>query len=56
MPQSVYPAITRVDTTVPLDVQDAENEFGLERLFEIAERLNKHLEQITGLELEEGDL
>ena len=56
MPQSVYPALVRIDDSTAVQVKDSENEFGLERLFEVAERLNKQLEQVTGLELEEGDL
>lgn len=56
MPQSVYPSLTKIDDSVAVQVKDEENEYELERLFEVASRLNKHLEQITGLELEEGDL
>ncbi len=56
MPQSLYPPLLRLDDNPALRVKDIETEFGLERLFEVAERLNKQLEQVTGLELEEGDL
>ena len=56
MPQSVYPLITKIDDSTAVNVKDFETEFGLERLKEVAERLNKQLEQITQLELEEGDL
>ena len=56
MPQSVYPHRTRLDDTPAVLVKDEETEFGLERLHEVAERLNKQLEQVTGLEIEEGDL
>ena len=56
MPQSVYPALVKVDDSTAISVKDEETPFGLERLHEVAERLNKQLEQITNLELEEGDL
>ena len=56
MPQSVYPLLTKIDDAIAVQVKDTETEFGFERLHEVAERLNKHLEQVTGLELEEGDL
>ena len=56
MPQSIYPSLVRIDDTPALLVKDEKTEFGLERLHEVAERLNKQLEQVTGLELEEGDL
>ena len=56
MPQSVYPPLLKIDDNPAVKVADTETEFGLARLFEVAERLNKQLEQVTGLELEEGDL
>ena len=56
MPQSVYPSLVKINDSTAVRVQDEESEFGLERLHEVAERLNKQLEQITNLELEEGDL
>lgn len=56
MAQSVYPLVHKIDTTTALDTSDADALNGLERLFEVAERLNRHLEEITHLELEEGDI
>ena len=56
MPQSVYPAITRVDTTIPLDVVGENADINARRLHELAQRLHKQLEQITSLELDEGEI
>ncbi len=60
MPQSIVPAFVRIDDTVNngtgVKVSDAKAEFDNGRLHEVAERINKQLEQVTGLELEEGDL
>jgi len=50
MPQSVYPPI------FPDEVSTENAELHADQLLEIANRLNKHLEYITGLELDEGEI
>ena len=55
MPQSIYPAITKVDTRIPLNVSDADAQSTRESILDVGERVNKHLEIVTGLELEAGE-
>ncbi len=55
MPQSLYPALIKIDTSTPLDTKDTETVNTLEDILDVGSRLNKHLEIVTGLELEPGD-
>ena len=54
MPSQITPAVTTVTNTVDIDNDAVENH--LDRLHEISERIQKQLELITGLELEEGEI
>jgi len=56
MPQSIIPLVTKIDTSTPLDVSNDQAQTTLEEILEISERVHKQLEQVTGLELEKGDI
>ena len=56
MPQSIYPALTKIDDAPAVRVWDEDARNSLEEILETNERLQKQLSLITGTELDKGEL